>query len=105
MPPLTRLGRLAERERPGRDVQSSMQDQVALGALALTQSCQGSILSASLAPRSWHEPPGRTSTKPTPLPGMLDEPTALFLLHLEWKSHQPVARLEQVRSERRLTVR
>ena len=28
--PLTRLGRLAERERPGRDVQSSMQDQVAL---------------------------------------------------------------------------
>ncbi len=39
--PLTRLGRLAERERPGRDVQSSMQDQVALGALALTQSCQG----------------------------------------------------------------
>ncbi len=37
--PLTRLGRVAERERPGRDVQSSMQDQVALGALALTQSC------------------------------------------------------------------
>jgi hypothetical protein len=39
--PLTRLGRLEERERPGDFSGSSMQDQVALGALALTQSCQG----------------------------------------------------------------
>ena len=34
--PLIWEGRLAERERPGLKVRSSMQDQVALGALALT---------------------------------------------------------------------
>jgi hypothetical protein len=39
--------------------------------------CQGSNLSASLAPRSWHEQRLSTPTEPQ-APGMLDEPTALF---------------------------
>jgi len=45
-------------------------------------SCQGSILSASLAPRSsLHEQPNRTSTEPQAL-RMLDEPSAPFSSYL-----------------------
>jgi hypothetical protein len=46
-----------------------------------------------------------TPTEPSARHQMLDEPAARFLLHLEKKIRQPVARLQQVRSGRRMTVR
>jgi hypothetical protein len=81
MPPLTEV---AERCAP-RATWSCIDEHPCAGRSRSQESshlCQGSILSASLAPRSWHEPPASTSTKPTPLPGMLDEPVAVFLTHL-----------------------
>ncbi len=53
-----------------------------------THPCQGSILSASLAPRPWHEPPDSTSKKPQ-APRMLDEPIGSLLLHLRIQIRQP----------------
>jgi hypothetical protein len=82
MPPLTEV---AERSAPRATwscIDERHRSPVALARAESSHLCQGSGRAASLAPRSWHEPPASTSTKPTPLPGMLDEPTALFLTRL-----------------------
>jgi hypothetical protein len=53
----------SRRERPGPALMSAPAGR-SLSLCESTHSCQGSGLAASLAPRSWHEPPGRNPTQP-----------------------------------------
>jgi hypothetical protein len=51
--PLTRLGRLAERERPADGSGSSMQDQVALGAQRSPSRVKGGIAREAFSLSGW----------------------------------------------------
>ena len=70
MPPLTGSGKRYAPRATWFCIDERTCLQVALARAESTRPGQGSILSASLAPRSWHEPHGSTPTAPTSLPGM-----------------------------------
>ena len=72
MPPLTGVGERFAPRATWFCIDERTRRQVALARASSTHPCQGSILSASLAPRSWHERAGEHPDRASSSQGCAD---------------------------------